>query len=134
MLIGIGTDIFKMSHLHAEYLNPSDPFVQQTYTKREVEEAGLRDVPLYYFATRFAGKEAVFKALNRDADKVKLKEIEILNRASGQPFVRLHGRLKEDAEKAGIGRVMISLSYDTEYAVAYAAAVSRDEGEERNEE
>lgn len=134
MLIGIGTDIFKMSHLHAEYLNPGDPFVRQTYTEREVEEAGNREVPLYYFATRFAGKEAVFKALNRDAEKVKLKEIEILNQASGQPFVRLHGKLKEDAEKAGIRRVMISLSYDTDYAVAYAAAVGKDEGEEWNEE
>lgn len=134
MLIGIGTDIFKMSHLHMEYLKLSDPFVQQTYTKREMEEAMLRDVPLYYFATRFAGKEAVFKALNRDAAKVKLKEIEILNQASGQPFVRLHGKLKEDAQKAGIRQVMISLSYDTDYAVAYAAAVGWDEGEEWDEE
>ena len=123
MLLGIGTDIFKISHLRREYLQLSDPFVRQTYTKQEVEEAGRRDVPLYYFATRFAGKEAVFKALNRDAEKVKLNEIEILNHASGQPFVILHGKLKEDAENAGIETILISLSYDTEYAVAYAAAV-----------
>lgn len=128
MLIGIGTDIFKMSHLHEEYLNPSDSFVQKTYTKREVEQAQLRDIPLYYFATRFAGKEAVFKALNRNAGQVRLNEIEILNKVSGQPYVILHGKLKEDAQKAGIKRVFISLSYDTEYAVAYAAAVDREEG------
>lgn len=133
MLVGIGTDILNMSHLHEEYLKPSDPFLQKTYTKREVDEAQLRDVPLYYFATRFAGKEAVFKALNRDSAQVKLNEIEILNKTSGQPYVILHGKLKKDAEEAGIKRVLISLSYDTGQVVAYAAAIGREEGEQNDE-
>ena len=126
MLLGIGTDILPVGQLYPEYLQPSDPFVRQTYTWREVEEAQLREVPLYYFATRFAGKEAVFKALNRDAANVKLNEIEILSQPSGQPYVILHGKLKQEAEEAGIEKVLLSLSYDRDYAVAFAAAVGQE--------
>jgi len=130
---GIGTDILKMDHLVAEYLKPEDPFARKTYTEEELRQAALRENPLCYFATRFAGKEAVFKALNRSAENVSLNEIEILNWDSGQPYVNLHGKIEEDARKAGIEKVLISLSYDTEYAIAYAIAIGESKGEKCHE-
>lgn len=122
MVLGIGTDILKIDRLSPETLVPSDPFFKQTFTADEAEEAATRPVPLHYYATRFAGKEAVFKSLRLHPDGVRLNEIEILNAPDGSPYVILHGRLLKAAADKGIEQIHISLSYDTDYAVAYALA------------
>lgn len=121
-MIGVGTDILKISHLAGKSIEPSDAFTRKVYTAAELKEAMKREIPLYYFATRFAGKEAVFKALGMSSDDARLNDIEILNDKNGQPHVALTGSLAAAAHKRGIARVMISLSYDTEYAVAFAVA------------
>lgn len=126
MVAGIGTDILKISRLTPETLQEGDPFFKMTYTDSETKQAKARINPLYYYATRFAGKEAVFKALGLPPDGIHLNEIEILAREDGSPAVTLHGRLKRLAEKRGISHILLSLSYDTDYAVAYAIAVKNE--------
>lgn len=123
-MIGVGTDILKISNLAPGSLSQGDAFLRKTYTQAEVEQAAQREVPLYYYATRFAGKEAVFKSLNLGVEYFKLGEIEILNDEKGRPFVRLFGEVAEQARRQGVGRVLVSLSYDTDYAVAYASAMA----------
>jgi len=124
MTYGIGTDIVKISHLKpfAETLN--DPFIQKTYTEKELKLILSREVPLNSLATRFAGKEAVFKSLSISGDHVRLNEIEILENDFGQPQVILHGYIKKLAEERNIQKILISLSYDTDYAVAYANSIT----------
>lgn len=126
MVTGIGTDILKISRLTPETLQEGDPFFKMTYTASEAKQARARANPLYYYATRFAGKEAVFKALRLCPDGIRLNEIEILSREDGSPAVTLHGRLKGLAQKKGIDHILLSLSYDTDYAVAYAMAVKNE--------
>lgn len=121
-MLGIGTDILKISNLGVNSLEPNDSFVLKTYTPAEVEQALQREVPLFYYATRFAGKEAVFKALNLSTEYFRLSEIEILNNENGQPYVTLRGALAQLAAQQGVQKVAVSLSYDTDYAVASALA------------
>lgn len=78
--------------------------------------------PALFFATRFAGKEAVFKCFGIDGGSIRLNEIEILTADSGVPRVSLFGALREIAGQKGITAIQISLSYDSEYAVAFALA------------
>lgn len=122
MLHGIGTDIMKAGRLAEAALRPGDPFLEQVFSKREQEEACRRERPYDYYCTRFAGKEAVFKALGIGSDGISLREIEILTKDSGQPWVILSGQLQLKAESLQIGAIHISLSYDTDYYAAYAAA------------
>lgn len=82
----------------------------------------MRDDPDIYFATRFAAKEAVFKSIGIDGNTVRLDDIEISNNQYGAPEVRLTGELAAIAEKQGIKSIQISLSWDGEYAVAFAVA------------
>ena len=70
----------------------------------------------------FVMVEAVFKALNLNGNAIRLNEIEILENENGQPQVTLHGKAEQLAKEKKITTIMISLSYDTDYAVAYAAA------------
>lgn len=122
MVLGIGVDILKMEKLNKEYLTLEDPFMRKTYTLKEYEQAMKWEIPFHYFATRFAGKEAVYKSLNWMGDHIAFHEIEILNHRNGQPFVTLYGKVKEHAIRVGVGEVLISLSFDSEYAIAYAIA------------
>jgi holo-[acyl-carrier protein] synthase len=123
MIYGIGTDILNIQTIRNAVSDPLDPFVQKTYTPKELELIKSRPLPLYSFATRFSGKEAVFKSLSLDGNSVRLNEIEILENEVGQPTVTLSGNTKRLAEEKGISQVLISLSYDTDYAVAFATAI-----------
>ncbi|WP_419822912.1 holo-ACP synthase [Anoxybacterium hadale] len=120
LVIGIGTDILHMETLDRRFLQTEDPFYQMTYTEEEQLQGACSNDPSAYFCLRFAGKEAVFKALNTSPDTVRRwNQIEILNRATGAPLVNLYGDVKNAAARAGIKNIHLSLSYDKEYAVAF---------------
>ena len=122
MILGIGTDILEIGKLNPHFLTGSDPFLRRTFSAGEIREAAGRRNLLYYYATRFAGKEAVFKAFRISPENIELSEIEILNDPNGAPYVTLYGEMKDRAERMGIKRIHISLSYEDKYAVAFAAA------------
>lgn len=125
MIVGIGTDILKISNIENAVSDLSDPFVQRTFTLRELDIICSRQIPLYSFATRFAGKEAVFKTFSVDGNAIRLNEIEILENENCQPIVILHGYAKDLAVQKNIHNILVSLSYDTDYAIAFAAALSK---------
>lgn len=126
MIYGIGTDILKISNIEASVNDLTDAFVRKIYTEKEVALITSRSIPLYSFATRFSGKEAVFKSLDLYGDDIRLNEIEILENENGQPIVFLNGNAKKLATQKNISKIHISLSYDTDYAIAYATAVCEE--------
>ena len=125
MVHGIGTDILKISNIAHMVSNESDPFVRKTFTENELQLISSRPIPQNSFATRFAGKEAVFKTLGIDGNHFYLNQIEILENSIGQPTVNLLGKANEIAKKKGITTIHISLSYDTDYATAFAVALCK---------
>jgi holo-[acyl-carrier protein] synthase len=122
MVIGVGTDILKIDRLRSGDcdLSEGSPFLRKIYTLAERLAASGRPDPVLYLCTRFAGKEAVFKALGTDDNQVRLNQIEILNGPDGQPCATLSGRMKELADARGVTSILVSLSYDTEYSIAFA--------------
>lgn len=75
-------------------------------------------------AACFAGKEAVMKVLGTGARGVAWREIEVLHHKSGKPFITLHNRAIEAADKLGVKEIDISLSHSREYAIATAIGVT----------
>ena len=123
MVLGVGVDLLKMDRIAAAVADPDDPFLKKMFTRAEHELIGRRQNRLAAYATRFAAKEAVFKCLDADGDEVRLGDIEVLAEETGRPRVLLHKTAAKAAEAAGITRVLLSLSWDGDYAVAYATAV-----------
>lgn len=122
MIHGVGTDILdieKIEHLDGDY---ADPFFLKTFTDQEHDQAAARPDPNIFYATRFAAKEAVFKSLGLDSNRVRLDEIEITTNSLGAPGVRLRGSLKKIAKLNQITKVNLSLSWDGQYALAFAIA------------
>jgi len=120
MILGIGTDILNINRIRSTVMNPKDPFVKRVFTLREQKEASYTYSKELYYASRFAGKEAVFKSLS--LEELNFSEIEILSKESGQPYVTLYGETAEKAKLKGVRTILISLSYDTDYAIAFALA------------
>jgi phosphopantetheine--protein transferase-like protein len=122
MVIGIGTDILKIQRIRDGLGRGAESFLKKSFTSREREQATKRSDPALFYATRFAGKEAVFKCFGVSGDGIRLNDIEILGAETGAPEVALFGHTREIARQKGISNIRISLSYDGEYAVAFALA------------
>jgi phosphopantetheine--protein transferase-like protein len=122
MILGIGTDILNIQRISNAFEGDSKSFIRHCFTIKEQTEASDRPNPILYYATRFAGKEAILKCFGIDGNEIRLNEIEILGLETGQPSVTLLGRLKEIVMSKGVKDVCLSLSYETEYALAFALA------------
>lgn len=123
MIIGVGTDILSMERFHGVLDTDGDVFVEKVFTAEERRQASESPDPTAYFATRFAGKEAVFKCFGIHGN-VRISEIEILDGDTGQPRVTLLDEFVRIAAEKDVRSVHISLSYENDYAIAFAVAES----------
>ena len=119
-MLGVGTDILSINRIKAILEHDSGSFVGRTFTVREQKAADQRNDSVLFYATRFAGKEAIFKCLDLDPESIDLKEIEILNSPSGRPEVFFKGNLRKVLQQKGIKKVDLSLSYENDYVLAFA--------------
>lgn len=90
------------------------------------ERCDCADKP-HRLAARFAGKEAVAKALGCGIGDVRWVDIEI--RTSDErrrPQLRLHGKARDLARQMGLSQWDISLSHSRALAIAVAVAKSED--------
>ncbi|MFS1026843.1 holo-ACP synthase [Enterococcus casseliflavus] len=122
MIIGIGTDLLSTKRVNTILENGSSIFLNKTYTSEEHEQALSTSNSNHYYATRFAGKEAVFKTLTIAGNHIDLREIEILNNETGIPYVNVTGKLKKVAETKGIKDFKVSFSSDGNYVLAFVIA------------
>lgn len=116
-----GVDIVEISRIESAISRWSGRFLQRVYTEEELKVSHGWAPAL---AARFAGKEAVMKALGTGANKigwgegVGWREVEILPDPKGKPLVYLHGRAQARAQELNLGEIAISLSHSREYAIA----------------
>jgi holo-[acyl-carrier protein] synthase len=80
-----------------------------------------------HYATRFAAKEAVLKALGTGfSEGIGVRDIEVGRTAKGRPFVILRERAKEIADKYEVLEIPLSLSYTHRDAIACAMAITSE--------
>lgn len=120
MDIQVGVDLLSIERITVIFSSESEAFERKVFTEREQSEAKKRINPINYYATRFAGKEAVFKSLEISGSTIQLKDIEILSSTEGIPIVQLHGNLKKIVMEKGFLQTKLSLSSENNYAIAYA--------------
>ena len=111
----VGVDIVELDRIEVALRRWGERFLRRVYTDREVAFCRGRVPEL---AARFAGKEAVMKALGTGVRGVGWREIEILPMRGGKPLVFLHGRARLRAEFLGLQDFAISLSHSRDFAVA----------------
>lgn len=88
MIIGIGIDTVEINRIKDSMKIPN--FLESTFTVHEMRNCHGDEAS--YYATRFACKEAVFKAVGVPKD---WRKIEILNDEDGKPYVSLRAEYEE---------------------------------------
>jgi holo-[acyl-carrier protein] synthase len=118
-IVGIGIDIIEVDRITASCQRWGTRFEQRIYTIGELNYSG--EPPLRYqkLATRFAAKEATFKALGTGLiNDIGWKDVEVLPDKLGKPILTLSNGAKRYAEKIGVTDNMITLSHTAYYAIA----------------
>jgi phosphopantetheine--protein transferase-like protein len=116
----LGIDIIKVARIRDALAKFGARFSARVLTP--TERRYVRDRP-ETFAGRWAAKEAVSKVLGLGVRGIGWKEIEIERLPTGQPAVRLHDRAARRAEQLGMTRIALSISHESDYAVAIAYGI-----------
>ncbi len=118
---GIGTDIVSIARIQTSFERQGDRFVNRILTNKEQEIFRQRNNSMSFLANRFAGKEALAKALGTGIAKgVSFTDMEILVNSQGGPVVTLTGFAHEQLLNLGATHAQVSLSDERDYAVAFA--------------
>lgn len=111
-IIGHGIDVARVEVIKQELDSPNKRWAERFCSHTEREQADTPPLHTRYYAGRFAGKEAVAKALGTGfAGDITWRGIEILRHESGAPFVRLRDEVLALAERLGITEWCISISH-----------------------
>lgn len=121
----LGIDIIKVDRIAATLRRFGPRFAERVLTP--AEQRYVRD-RAETFAGRWAAKEAVSKVLGLGVRGIGWRDIEIERLPTGQPAVRLHGRAAARADQLGMSRIAVSISHESDYAVAIAFGVRTEGG------
>jgi holo-[acyl-carrier protein] synthase len=114
----VGTDLIEIARIRRS-LERYPRFRDRCFTPAEQAYCDSRANPAQSYAGRFAGKEAVGKALGFGvARSFAWREIEIVGRP--KPSVRLSGRVARWAERHGVREIDLSMTHSRELAQAVA--------------
>ena len=118
MILGIGVDLVDVRRIEGIIFRWQERFLKRIFTDTEIHYCNNKKNPAQRFATRYAAKEAFFKAMYpKGMEGISLRQIEIAQK-EGRPYVHLYGPVKEFADTAGVKKVHLMLSHDGDYGIA----------------
>jgi len=116
----IGVDIETNSRFKDLNRRKSKNLLTRVFTEKEMNYCFSKQHPPQHLAARFAGKEAVIKALRSAGVKdsfLKTNNIEIINNTKGVPIVSIcNDKLKKT-------KILVSLSHCEDKAIAFAFVI-----------
>ena len=131
MIYGIGTDICDIRRIEATLARRGPRFAEKVLGPHEIEVFRTRSaaVPVRgvrYLATRFSAKESFSKAIGLGiTSPMRWRDCEILNHASGQPYIRLGGELARWFAERG-WQAHVSVTDETDYAASFVVVETRN--------
>ena len=131
MIYGIGTDICDVRRIRASLDRHGERFARKiladgefaTWKARSARwpERGVR-----YLATRFSAKEAFSKAVGLGMRMpMTWRLCEIANHRSGQPYIVLHGGLKDWFEGQGLV-AHVTVTDESDYAASFVVVEKKE--------
>src|SRR6266478_8294331 len=115
-MTSVGVDLIEIERIRRSLARYAR-FRERCFTEAERAYCDSRPNPAQSYAGRFAGKEAVGKALGFGVARAfAWKDIEIVGRP--KPGVRLSGRVADWAAQVGAGAIDLSMTHSRELAQA----------------
>lgn len=126
MIFGIGTDLVHIPRMQALLDKHGDNIAQRILSDSEFEAFQKAHNSAAFLAKRFAAKEATAKALGTGfRDGLSLRHISVSNNAHGKPELSFYKYGQTLIDEFNIGRSLLSLSDESEYATAYVILMER---------
>ncbi len=123
-IVGHGIDAVEIARIEGFLRNPTRNWAAGIFSAAERKQADAPPLDARYYAGRFAGKEAVSKALGTGmVGDVTVHTIEILRLPSGAPTVNVIGGAREVSDGLGVTHWFISITYSGGLAMASVIAV-----------
>ena len=119
-MLRCGIDMIEISRVEDGIEKFGERFLNRFFTAGE--RADCKDEP-HRLAARFAGKEAVAKALGTGIGMVGWRDIEIRGGEAGRPLLLLHGAAATTSAELGLTQWDISLTHTKTEASAVAIAL-----------
>ncbi len=123
MIIGIGTDLVRISRIDKVYAKFGQKFLHRSFSAEERAKAAKSHNPSKTLASRFAAKEAAAKAIGvAIRSGVRFADFSVSNDAMGKPQLHIAGKAAEIlAARAPQARIVchLSLAEESEYALAF---------------
>ena len=120
--VGLGVDLVEIERMECA-LKRTPRILERVFTSGEREYAWSKTRPAVHYATFFAAREAVLKALGCGFAGINYSDVEITHDERGKPEVLLHGNASVVAKQQGVVEIQISLSHTHQMAVASAVAI-----------
>jgi holo-[acyl-carrier protein] synthase len=118
--VTVGVDLIEIPRIRRA-LERYPSFRERCFTDAERAYCESRPNPAQHYAARFAGKEAVGKAIGFGVARAfAWRDVEIAGRP--KPQVRLSGRVAAWAERVGAGSLDLSMTHSRELAAAVCVA------------
>lgn len=122
MINGVGVDILEKERVFTIHKKYGKRFQERVLGDLEIKaiEGKSLNNQIRFISNNFACKEAVAKALGLGfTEGISLKEIEILRKPSGQPFITLNGNTDKVAKNIGIKKFHVSISDTKKLSMAF---------------
>lgn len=124
MIFGNGIDICQVSRFRKWIIGGN--LIERYFNEKEFSkkiDGDLTDRQLsamsQHYAARFAAKEAFSKALGTGIVGFELKDVYVQKEESGKPYLVLENSARKIFdEKCPGGKINLSLSHESEYAIA----------------
>lgn len=124
--VGLGVDIVEIDRMK-RILKRTPSFAEKVFSEDERKYCRSKAHPEAHFATRFAAKEAVLKALGTGfSEGIGPRDVEVGRTSKGRPYAILKRRAKEIADGYGVIELPLSLSYTHNEAIACAMAITEE--------
>ena len=126
MIYGIGVDVLQLSRIERCYRRFGEHFVRRLLLPAERAQLERTNRPERFLAMRFAGKEAVVKALGTGfAHGVWIRDVGVVQDKWGKPEVVYSARGERLRRKLGIGAGHVTLTDEAGLIVAVAVLMAR---------
>ena len=126
MIFGIGTDLVRLDRVEATLERFGEHFVRRLLLPEEEAQYRAQSRKARFLAMRFAGKEAVVKAMGTGfRHGMWIRDVGIVADARGKPEIVFSERGRALCERMGIGEGHVSLSDEAGVVVAFAVLLRR---------
>ena len=128
MINGVGVDILEKKRVLTIHKKYGKRFQKRVLGDTEIKliEGKSLNQQIRFISNNFACKEAVAKALGLGfTEGISLKEIEILRKPSGQPFIILKGNADKVAKNIGVKKFHVSISDTKKLSMAFVVGEIR---------